>query len=103
MIYHIDITEPAEVDMDEIGFYIARTLHAPESAEKLLDEIDRNILSLEQMPKRFALVSDERLASLGIRVIPVKNYLIFYFVDDNAITVTIARVLYNRRNWAQLL
>ena len=50
MIYHIDITEPAEVDMYEIGFYIAQTLHAPESAEKLLDEIDGNILSLEQMP-----------------------------------------------------
>ena len=103
MIYHIEITELAEVDMYEIGLYIAQTLHSPESAEKLLDEIDCNILSLEQMPKRFALVSDKRLASFGIRIIPVKNYLIFYFVEDSVRTVTIVRVLYSKRDWVHLL
>jgi len=103
MIYQVIISEPAEIDMVAIGLYISEELHSPEAAENLLDEIDRQLLSLEQMPKRFALVSDEELASKGIRTIPVKNYLVFYFIDEYSKTVTITRVLYGRRNWVYLL
>jgi len=103
MIYQLIISETAEIEMTEIGLYIANELHSPQAAINLLDEIDRQILNLEQMPKRFALVSDERLARLGIRLIPVKNYLIFYLVNEQARTVTIARVLYGKRNWVHLL
>ena len=103
MKYQLIIAEKAETDMTEICTYISQNLYAPEAALSLLDDIDRHILSLEHMPKRFALVSDEGLARLGIRLIPVKNYLIFYLVDDHAETVTIARVLYSRRDWVHLL
>ena len=103
MSYQIIITETAEADMTEICTYISKDLYAPESALALLDDVDCHILSLEDMPKRFALVSDERLARLGIRLIPVRNYLIFYSVDDRDETVTITRVLYAKRDWMHLL
>ena len=103
MSYQLVITQAAETDMTEICTYISLDLHAPESALALLDKIDCHILSLEHMPKRFALVSDEKLARLGIRLIPVKNYLIFYFVDDYKEAVTIVRVLYSKRDWVNLL
>jgi len=103
MIYQVIISEPAEIDMVAIGLYISEELHSPEAADNLLDEIEQQILSLEQMPKKFALVSDEGLASKGIRLIPVKNYLVFYFTDEQSKTVTITRVLYGRRNWVHML
>ena len=103
MIYDLIISEPAEDDMTDIGMYITQTLHSPVAALNLLDEIDKQIISLEQMPKRYALVSDERLAKLGIRSIPVNNYLIFYTVDEYMQSVTIIRILYGKRDWANLL
>jgi len=103
MTYQVIISDVAEMDIVDTGLYISEELSAPDAADNLLDEIDQQILSLEQMPKRFALVSDERLAQQGIRLIPVRNYLILYFVEDYSKTVTIARVLYGKRNWLHLL
>jgi len=75
MVYNVKTTRRAENDIYEIGEYIATELHAPESAGKLVDDIESQISDLNHMPKRFALVSNEKLASRGLRSIPVKNYL----------------------------
>jgi toxin ParE1/3/4 len=103
MIYRLINTKPAKNDIIEIGTYIANELHSTQAALDLLDEIDKKILSLNQMPKRYALVSDKRLAKLGIRKMPVDNYLVFYRVDEHKKTVTIVRVLYGSRDWVNLL
>ena len=49
------------------------------------------------------LNSDERLAQEGVRSFPVKNYTIFYVVDEQIQIVTIISVMYSKRNWANLL
>jgi addiction module RelE/StbE family toxin len=103
MIYKVIVSRQAEMDMVEIGRYISRELKSLQAANTLQDEFDEKILDLEQMPRRYALVSDERLALLGYRAIPVKNYLIFYTVDAPAQTVMIIRVVYGARDWAHLL
>ena len=103
MTYDLVITDPAETDLTDIGLYIAQTLGSPIAFQNLLDELDNQILSLEQMPKRFPLVLNRRLAGLGIRSVPVKNYLVFYIVDDDAQSVIIIRVLYGKRDCASLI
>ena len=103
MTYDLVITDPAESDMIDIGLYVAQTLGSPIASQNLLNELDNHILSLEVMPKRYPLVLNSRLARLGIRSIPVKNYLIFYTVDDDAQSVVIIRVLYGKRDWASLI
>jgi len=65
--------------------------------------LNKEMNSLDTMPKRFALVSDDRLAQMGIRSVPVKNYSIFYTVDEQENSVTIISVMYSKRNWANLL
>ena len=103
MEYNVVVARRAKIDMSEINAYITDELCNPEAALKLLDEIYDQAISLKIMPKRFALVSDERLALLGIRSIPVKNYLVFYTVDDTTRVVNVVRVLCFRRDWANLL
>ena len=103
MIYHVAITNAAEIDLDKIAMYISNELYAPEAALALLDEMDQHIVGLEQMPKKFPLVSDERLAQFNIRYVPVKNYIIFYTVDDYMREVTIIRILYSKRDWISIL
>ena len=99
----IEITEPAESDLKNIRLYIEEELLEPNTAIKIIDEIGESIVSLEELPMRNALVCDARLAKLGIRRAMVKNYIIFYIVDEKESEVTIIRILYSKRNWINLL
>lgn len=101
--YNIEITEPAEKDLYEIGAYLSKELLEPETAKKVISKIAEGINSLEDMLLRNALVLDERLAYKGIRKIMVYNYIVFYIVTESSKTVTIIRILYGRRDWINLL
>jgi len=37
------------------------------------------------------------------RKLLVKNFIIFYWVDEDKKTITIARVIYNKRDFSQML
>jgi len=86
-MYHVDITEPAEHDMLEAAKYIAEKFQNLQAANRLLDEADDAIFSLEEMPYRYPLVNDDYLASLGMRFILVRNYIVFYIVREERKTV----------------
>jgi toxin ParE1/3/4 len=48
--YSIDITEPAENDMRNIGLYISKELLEPDIAIKTINKIGNTIFSLEEFP-----------------------------------------------------
>ncbi|XID94593.1 type II toxin-antitoxin system RelE/ParE family toxin [Paenibacillaceae bacterium WGS1546] len=102
-IYAIVITEPAEDDLRGITEYIALELKEPLTAQNLLTRIGEAIFELEKMPYRNTLVRDERLASQGIRMLVVENYIVFYVVSEMNDSVTIIRILYGKREWNRLL
>lgn len=102
-MYDIQITEPAEKNLYEIGAYISKELLEPETAKKVISKIAKGINPLEGIPLRNALVADDRLAYKGIRKIMVDNYIVFYIVTEESKTVTIIRILYSRRDWINLL
>lgn len=101
--YHIDITEPAENDLHEIGHYISRELLEPVIANKVVEKIGDAILTLEELPLRNSLVTDEKLSKRGIRKLLIDNYIVFYLVSEQQRTVTIIRILYGRRDWLNLI
>lgn len=102
-MYDIQITEPAEKDLYEIGAYISKELLEPETAKKVISKIAKGVNSLEDMPLRNALLADDRLAYKGIRKIMMDNYIVFYIVTEESKIVTIIRILYSRRDWINLL
>ena len=101
--YHIDITEPAENDLREIGHYILRELLEPAIANKLVGKIGDAILTLEELPLRNPLITDEKMSKRGIRKLLIDNYIVFYMVSEQQRTVTIIRILYGRRDWLNLI
>lgn len=101
--YDIQITEPAERDLYEIGAYISKELLEPETAKKVISKIAKGVNSLEDMPLRNSLVDDDRMAYKGIRKIMVDNYIVFYIVTEESKIVTIIRIVYSRRDWINLL
>ena len=103
MNYSIHITDKAETDIQNAADYIEFVLLNPESSDLLLDAVDEEINNLSFMPAKHQLVEDPVLASWGIRMIPVKNYLAFYVIDETKDIVHIVRFLYEKRNWVAIL
>lgn len=91
---HLDWTESAESDREELLDYIARD--DPLAAIKVGDEIERQIEALLDLPEvgRSGRIDDTR--ELVITGLP---YIVCYAVTDKA--VTILRVLHGRRQWPE--
>ncbi len=103
MKYSILITEKAKRDINEAADYIEYVLFNPEAADDLLDEVERSLNKLSHMLDKYKVVNDPVLASWGIRMKVINNYIAFYVVDVNSKTVTIIRFLYGKRNWISVL
>lgn len=99
----IDISKPAENDLRDLVRYISAQLSVPMTAMEMLEAMEQAMASLEEMPHRASAVADERLASIGYRKLMVKNYIIFFSIDEQARVVDVERILYGRRNWRAIL
>lgn len=101
--FQIVITEPAEKDLNNIANYIAINLQNPSSARQLMHKFSEAISNLGKISRQYSLVRDKRLASSSMRYLFVNNYIVFYIVSDTLYSVTIIRILYNKRNWKSIL
>lgn len=103
MSYEIHITKAAERDLENALDYIELVLFNPQAADDLMDEMEKNVANLSQLPKKHALVDDPVLKAWGIRFVTVKKYLIFYTISEQEKRVHIVRFLYGKRNWISML
>lgn len=87
-------TFQAQQDLKNIYEYIAYSLLVPDTARNMSRQIMQSVRSLETMPERNPLYKEEPWHSQGVRFIPVKNYLLFYTVNNETHTVSIVRILY---------
>jgi mRNA-degrading endonuclease RelE of RelBE toxin-antitoxin system len=78
-------------------------LEAPQAAQNIMKELIAKINYLMETPFARPLVHGDFFASKGIRSIKVKNYILFYSVDEEVKTVFLHRFMYNRRDWMRIL
>ena len=102
-VYKVNLTELAENDLRDIAKYISAQLNAPTTALNMIQTIKTAIANLETMAFAYPLVKDDRLATLGYRLLPVKNYIAFYIVNEKEKNVDVDRILYGRRDWQNIL
>ena len=96
--YEVKVTKQAYQQIKEIMLYITNELFAPEAAVNLLDQMQEAINSLAEMPKRHSLVEEEPWRGQGIRKIMVRNFLIYFWIDDENVRVQVTAVIYAKRN-----
>ncbi|HCF50037.1 MAG TPA: type II toxin-antitoxin system RelE/ParE family toxin [Syntrophomonas sp.] len=101
--YKIAVSEPAENDLRDIVRYISAQLSAPMTALRMMDTIEEAIADLSDMPNKYPFVSDDRLKAMGYRKLLVKNYMVFFSIDDKSNIVYVERTLYARRDWLHIL
>lgn len=56
------------------------------------------IKKLNSMPSRYPLTEEEPWRTKGIRRMPVKNFLVYYLVDEEKKAVWVTAVIYGRRD-----
>ncbi len=98
MIYQVILSDAANRDLRNIFEYIFYELKAPQSASGMLDKLEKAVLSLEEMPNRHRIIEREPWLSRKVRLMPVGNYVVIYFVDDNKYEVNIMRIIYGGRD-----
>ena len=88
-------------DMEQAILYIADVLKNPNSAEKLLDDVEYEIKKRLQYPLAFEPYHSLRQRKHEYYKIPVGNFFVFYVVIYDVMEVR--RFVYSRRDFDNLL
>jgi len=94
-VYAIKISDRALRDLDGIYAHIASTLLVPETALKLVEEIEASIFSLDTFPQRCPERKIGTYANRGYRQLFVGNYTVLFRIDETKKWVIIVTVRYS--------
>ena len=108
MMYNLLFSKIIDKDIDSCYVYIRDTLEAPMAAENLMKELYEKLDHIKEKPYSRPLVHDKLLASFGIRSIKVKNYLLFYNIENDTMedgekNINVITFMYNKRDWINIL
>ena len=97
-IFKVIITPDAQNDIRNYVRYIAQELANPQAAAALQEELRKEISSLNTMPARYKTIDEQPWGSIGVRKFKVKNYYIYYIIDEEKNIVSVFAVIYVRMN-----
>ena len=98
MAFKVNFSEKAAEDLAEIIRYMRDELYNSQAAENFYNAINEKRVLLRENPYMFPLYHDKKLRAEGYRFVVIRNFLMFYLVDDSKSVVTIARILYGKRD-----
>ncbi len=100
-MYKLNYLPIAQKDLKNIINYIANHLKAPQAALNLVTTFDNSISRLQQFPYSCQVYQTVKPLKAEYRMLPVKNYLIFYVVAEGEIEIH--RIIYAKRDLENLL
>ena len=103
MQYKVKLTPQALEQIEETIQYISKILLEPDIARKWADTLQGEINKLDSMPSRYPLTEEEPWRTRGIHRMPVKNFLVYYWVDEEKKAVWVTAVIYGRRDQISVL
>lgn len=102
-MYNLQFLPVARNDMVEIVRYIGNDLQNKQAANKLADDLIDAAEKLREFPYAYPAFSPIRPTKKDYRKLVVRNYIIFYWVDESSKTVTVSRVVYAKRDYEKFL
>lgn len=99
VIFRVEITPSAELDLEEIWDYIAGD--SPGNATTFILAIEQQIYSLEQFPERCPLIPENQILGTSYRHLMYGQYRIVFRIS--AKTVYILRIIHGARLLEELL
>ena len=102
-MYTLKLLPEAINDMTEIVKYISTQLHNPAAATRLKEKITFETKKLPENPYMYAVYDATLPTKYEYRKLLVKNYTVFYYIDESERAVKVARVVYAKRNLSNIL
>lgn len=103
MSYKLEFLPAARQDMVEIVRYISKELGNGAAAGRLAVDLIDAANDILTFPYANPVYLPLRPLKHEYRKVPVRNYLMFYWVDERDELVTVARVLYAKRDYRRLM
>lgn len=100
-MYKITYLPVAQKDLQEIVLYIADQLKSPQAAVDLMESLEQAIALLDQFPYAHQIYPLIKSLNAEYRLLPVKNYAVFYVVKEPEKIVEIQRILYSKMNFSK--
>lgn len=97
-MYKVEFLPVAKQDLREIALYISNDLCNPTAAVNLVEEIVEATEKLSDFPYSHPMYYPLRPLKKEYRKILIKNYMVFYSVDEQQKNVAISRIIYAKRN-----
>lgn len=94
--YQVVLLSKARRDLEGIYAYLANTLREPGTAERLLNDLEAGILSLEDMPYRCSERKLGAYANRGYRQLFIKSYTLIYRIEEEEKQVVVVTVRYSK-------
>lgn len=88
----------ASRDMADAVNYVFETFVSPKEALDLLDALDESISRLKDFPYSCRIYQPLKPLEREYRILTVKNYAVFYTVNEQEKLVEIYRVIYAKRD-----
>lgn len=102
-MYNLEYLPVARQDMIDIVRYIGVELANPVAADRLATELIDAGDRISKFPYANPAYRSIRPLKHEYRKLLVENYFMFYWVDENEKLITVARVVYARRDFERLL
>jgi plasmid stabilization system protein ParE len=102
-MYELILSKLFDNDIDSTYEYIKDNLEAPMAAENLMKEVKQKLNYLKENPTVRPLIKDKVILALKLRSAKVKNYVIYYSVDEEKQKINLIRFLHNKRDWINIL
>lgn len=96
MAYRVEVTEPAEEDIDETVAYMAKDSF--EAALRWHDGLWQLIFSLSDAPTRFSLIEEAEELGFPYRSAIHYSHRVIFRIDDALSTVYVVRVYHGARH-----
>lgn len=101
--YIVEVSETAEQDLENILMYLRYNLAGDIIADKYKLLFKQELKNLEDIASSMPILSEELTGYNNIRKINVRNYIIFYIVDEENSKVLVLRIGHAFMDWEKYL
>lgn len=102
-MYQLEFLNSSIKDMIEIAGYISNNLNNKSASYSLINKFINSANDLVLFPYSSSIDKSLTDIKLFYRKIKVKNYYIFYTIDEKNKKVIVVRVLYSKRNYKTIM
>ncbi len=102
-MYKIEVLPIAKKDIDETIYYISHNLKNVSAAKKLRDLFISSFDNIIEFPYIGTIYQSINTLKYKYRSYKIKNFIMFYIVDEKQKLITIVRVLYQKMDINNIL